>query len=129
MKFFYRIAPIVLLFSTIFFVSCKNDDGTCVATDASENIIGSWSLHTGGEVEFEKGGTLLDPNTNLIGAGVNNVVYDQKSYEVIGDSLALHASPPDFSDTVTHKYGLAKNLCDTIWISQGPFAIVMTRIE
>ena len=82
---FYFLLCIGFVFS-----SCGKEDD-CIPGTLATVIVGEWDVKAlgihSGAVEFLADGTLLDPDDALIGAEINGVVLDEKSYVVYGDTL------------------------------------------
>lgn len=101
------------LLSIVMFSACSDDDGNCMASDVPENIIGDWSVSSGGNVEFKVDGTLIDPDNALIGgAGL-----DQKSYVATNTSLTVKAQTLSGGSFLETDFDIVSNECDQLVIS------------
>jgi hypothetical protein len=98
------------LLSTLLITACGDDDGDCVPPDVPENIIGKWSVSTGGNVEFKADGTLIDPDDALtVGGGL-----DQKTYVATNVKLTVTAQNLSGSSFLETDFDIFSNDCDQI---------------
>ncbi|HBH07621.1 MAG TPA: hypothetical protein DDX92_13560 [Flavobacteriales bacterium] len=111
-----------LLILTLAFVafSCSKDDEntSCTAPAVEENIIGTWTNNfVTGDVEFKTDGTYTDDNEVFFGYELNGVVYDDRRYNIVEDTLNLSLFAPSGTDSAVVFYLITDNKCNNIEIS------------
>lgn len=103
--------------STLIYSSCSKDDSedSCTPPAIEENIIGKWNAAlVGEEVEFKSDGSYVDGAEVLLGAEVNGLKYDQRTYRINGDVLTLKVSPATTNDSAVVEYDILENKCNQI---------------
>ncbi len=110
--------------------ACKDEpiDPACVAPQVSSNIVGTWKV-TGGvsTVEFKADGTLLDPESDIIGGEINGDTLKVKTYVASNDSLYVKAASATSANFVDVTFPITGNACDTITLDFINIPILLVR--
>lgn len=123
-----RNLTLALLLSVLFISSCDTDTATtCTPPSVVSNIIGSWNTPDGSSVEFQSNGTLLDPNSSIIGGYIGSDTLSEKSYTITTDSLFVVAASATTTNSINSGFPITENKCDEITLSMVGLSYKLSR--
>jgi hypothetical protein len=107
-----------IAFIALVTLSCNKKED-CTPGELSSVIVGKWDLTAlgtnAGSVEFKSDGTLVDPDDVLIGGESGGVILDQKSYQVLSNTL-VSVRAENGGQFVEAEFHVTSYTCDEIKI-------------